>query len=72
MANEARYYEVEGAVFRQAGGAMEVYSERTGNWKPYEGDADRVLRLSNPMSLEEVQPYMGGQQQPAQTPQGAV
>lgn len=62
-----KYYEVEGAVFRESnGGKMEVYSERTGQWKPYEGDVSRVYRLSNPMTLEEVQPYMGeASQEPA-------
>lgn len=59
MQNE-QYYEVEGAVFREAPGSpMEVYSERRGAWIPYEGDRFRVTRLSNPMSLEEVKPYMG-------------
>jgi hypothetical protein len=52
------YYEVEGAVFRKAGGPMEVYVDRTGEWKKYEGDPSRVFRLSNPMTLEEVKPYM--------------
>jgi len=56
-----QYFEVEGAVFRDAGGKMEVYLERTGQWKPYEGDVDRVRRLSNPMTLDEVKPYMGEQ-----------
>lgn len=54
-----QYFEVECAVFRQkAGAALELFSNKTGEWKPYEGDADRVLRMSNPMSLEEVRPYM--------------
>lgn len=55
-----QYFEVEGAVFRQAHGSpMEVYKERIGKWAPYQGDAGRVVRQSNPMTLAEVQPYMG-------------
>lgn len=65
-----RYYEVEGAVFREIGGRMEVYSDRLGAFKPYEGDDGRVRRLSHPMSLEEVKPYMGEQRQ-EQAPEGA-
>lgn len=54
-----KYYEVEGAVFRERPGAdMEVFVNQTGEWEPYEGDEGRVLRMSNPMSLEEVRPYM--------------
>lgn len=54
-----KYYEVECAVFRQKPGAeLEVFVNQTGNWKRYEGDVTRVFRLSNPMSLEEVRPYM--------------
>lgn len=63
MADKETYYEVEGAVFRAAGNKLEVYSEKTKAFKPYEGDADRVYRLSNPMTLEEVQPYMAGRQE---------
>lgn len=55
------YYEVDGAVFLDDGGKMQVYSEKTKAFKPYEGDVDRVYRMSNPMSLEEVKPYMAGQ-----------
>ena len=62
-----KYYEVEGAVFRDESGNLEVFSDRTGKWKTYEGDADRVYRLSNPMTLEEVQPYMAApDERPAQ------
>lgn len=57
--NQEQYYEVECAVFRKRPDAeMEVFVNQSGEWKPYEGDADRVLRMSNPMSLEEVRPYM--------------
>lgn len=59
MGNE-RYYEVEGAVFRELDGrVMEVWSRRRGDFVPYQGDESRVRRMSNPMSLEEVRPYMG-------------
>ena len=57
--DNTKYYEVEGAVFREQAGKLEVFSDRTGQYKPYEGDADRVYRLSNPMTEEEVKPYMG-------------
>jgi hypothetical protein len=54
-----QFYEVEGAVFRKRPGAeMEVFVNQSGQWEPYEGDAGRVLRMSNPMSFEEVRPYM--------------
>lgn len=54
-----QYFEVECAVFRQkADGPMEIFSNKSGKWLPYQGDEDRVLRMSNPMSLEEVRPYM--------------
>jgi hypothetical protein len=57
--SEAQYFEVECAVFRKhAGAPLEVFVNQTGEWKPYEGDEGRVLRMSNPMSLEEVRPYM--------------
>lgn len=56
--NEDRFYEVECAVFRERGGKMEVFLQDSGEFKPYEGDADRVRRLSNPMTLDEVRPYM--------------
>lgn len=56
--SEDRFFEVEGAVFRERAGKMEVFLQDSGEFKPYEGDADRVRRLSNPMSLEEVRPYM--------------
>lgn len=53
-----RFFEVEGAVFRERGGKLELFMQDTGNWSPYTGDAARVYRMSNPMSLEEVRPYM--------------
>ena len=57
--DNAKYYEVECAVFRQKPGAeLEVFVNQTGKWERYEGDAARVFRLSNPMSFEEVRPYM--------------
>lgn len=57
--SDVQYFEVEGAVFRlQAGQDMEVFLNSSGKWAPYQGDAGRVLRMSNPMSLEEVRPYM--------------
>lgn len=56
--SEDRFFEVESAVFRERAGKMEVFLQDSGEFKPYEGDADRVRRLSNPMSLEEVRPYM--------------
>lgn len=53
------YYEVEGAVFRHAkGGKMEVFSGKTGQFKPYTGDVHRVVSNSHPMTLDEVEPYM--------------
>lgn len=56
---DIQYYEVEGAVFRQQPGKpMEVYGCRSHQWKPYQGDEFRVTRMSNPMSLDEVKPYM--------------
>lgn len=56
--NEDRFFEVDCAVFRERGGKMEVFLQDSGEFKPYDGDADRVRRLSNPMTLEEVRPYM--------------
>lgn len=57
--NEIQYYEVEGAVFReQPGRPMEVFGCKSHEWKPYQGDPFRVRRMSNPMSLDEVRPYM--------------
>lgn len=53
-----KFYEVDGAVFREGDGHMEVYVHRSGSWEPYKGDEYRVRRLSNPMSLEEVKAYM--------------
>lgn len=58
--SEIQYYEVEGAVFREREGeALEIYFGG-GKWKPYQGDSFRVRRMSNPMSLDEVRPYMEG------------
>lgn len=60
-----RYYEVEGAVFRQQQSQpMEIYYGRD-QWKPYKGDEFRVTRMSNPMSLDEVKPYMDDGQEAA-------
>lgn len=57
--SDVQYFEVEGAVFRQQEGQdMEVFLNRSGQWSPYQGDAGRVLRMSHPMSMEEVRPYM--------------
>lgn len=56
---DAKYYEVEGAVFRQRKGVpIEIFSQKSGEWKPYKGDASRVYGQSNPMSLDDVRPYM--------------
>lgn len=53
------YFEVEGAVFRKRSGvALERFNQKSGEWIPYSGDASRVYRLSNPMSLEEARPFM--------------
>lgn len=53
-----KYYEVEGAVLREVTwGKLELYIGN-GKWKPYTGDPDRIYRLSNVMTLEEVKPYM--------------
>ena len=58
------YYEVEAAVFRMAKNErMEVYAR--GGWWPYDGDEFRVRRLSNPLTLAEVWPYMDRVKQPA-------
>ncbi|UVE18350.1 hypothetical protein NVV93_02810 [Pseudomonas sp. LS44] len=53
-----KYYEVEGAVFREGARGLEVYSAKDDDFEPYQGDPWRVYRLSNPMSLEEVQPFI--------------
>ncbi len=52
-----KYYEVEGAVLREANGKLELH---IGNdeWKPYTGDPERIYRQSNVMTLDEVKPYM--------------
>lgn len=56
---DIQYFEVECAVFRQKPGAdLELFNNKNGQWEPYEGDAGRVLRMSNPMSFDEVRPYM--------------
>ena len=56
---DIQYFEVECAVFRRKPGAdLELFIQDTGKWSPYTGDASRVYRLSNPMTLEEVRPYM--------------
>ncbi len=53
------YYEVEGAVFRLVSGKpMDVYIDKTGEWKPYTGDISRVFHNSHVMTLDEVKPYM--------------
>lgn len=52
------YYEVEGAVMREDDGKpMELY-HGNGKWVPYTGDAFRVYRQSNELTLDEVKPYM--------------
>lgn len=62
--NEAdlyHYFEVEGAVFREAKAgpiAMEVFVDAKRIWDTYTGDPYRVRRLSNALTLEEVLPYM--------------
>jgi hypothetical protein len=54
-----QYYEVEGAIFREnSAGEMEVFSDRRQVCNLYTGDVWRVFRLSNPMTLEEVAPFM--------------
>lgn len=56
--NQEKYFEVEGAVFRQvANQPLEIYFG-DGEWKKYTGDSDRVFRMSHPCTLEEVKPYM--------------
>lgn len=53
------YFEVEGAVFRKRSGiALEIFDQKSGAWDEYQGDVFRIYRNSNPMSLEEVRPYM--------------
>ena len=58
-----KYYEIEGAVFRQDTGPLEVYrdarGDKPGYWEKYSGDAHRVKMGSNELSLAEVGPYMG-------------
>ena len=51
------YFEVEGAVLREVAGKLELYIG-AGQYKPYQGDADRIYRQSNPMTLAEVKPHM--------------
>lgn len=59
MNETIKYYEVECAVFRQAPGMpLEIMSQKTGDWTPYQGDITRIYRNSHPLSLEEVRPYM--------------
>jgi hypothetical protein len=54
-----KYYEVEGAVFRQDDGPLEVYQDgNPGKWAPYTGDTHRIHMQSNILTLEEVTPYM--------------
>lgn len=54
-----KYYEVECAVFRQEEGKLlEIMDQKTGEWRKYTGDIFRVFRNSNPMTLDEVRPYM--------------
>lgn len=58
--NGIQCYEVEGAVFREREGeALEIYFG-AGKWRRYQGDPSRVRRMSRPMSLDEVRPYMDG------------
>jgi hypothetical protein len=53
------FFEVEGAVFRKVTAKpLEIMDQKTGRFESYTGDAFRVYRQSNPMSLEEVRPYM--------------
>lgn len=56
---DAKYYEVEGAVFRQQSGVpLELFNQKSGEFRPYKGDATRVFGQSNPMTLDEVRAYM--------------
>lgn len=58
-ADSSKFYEVEGAVFRKRPGVpMELFDQKSGEFEPYAGDESRVYGQSNPMSLEEVRPYM--------------
>ena len=58
--NEYKYYEVEGAVFRDPPDCkMEIYNSETKEWKPYTGDRFRVTRQSNPMTLAEINADLG-------------
>lgn len=62
---KVEYFEVEGAVFRKRSGeALSVFNQKSGGWSAYSGDASRVYRQSNPMSLEEVRPHMDVEPQP--------
>ncbi|MDO3518145.1 hypothetical protein [Ralstonia pseudosolanacearum] len=57
--SKIEYFEVEGAVFRKRTGVpLELFDQKTGTYEPYTGDVFRIYRQSNPMSLEEVRPYM--------------
>ena len=63
-----KFYEVEGAVFRKRPGVpLEIFGQESGVFAPYKGDATRVFRLSNSMSLEEVRPYMEVEPKPDKT-----
>lgn len=55
---DAKYYEVEGAVFRKLPGKkLEIY-DGAGEYSDYTGDQSRIYRQSNVMTLDEVKPYM--------------
>ena len=58
------YFEVEGAVLREVAGKLEIYIG-SGKFKPYTGDADRIYRMSHPMTADEVAPYTDGKMDPA-------
>ena len=61
--DDVDYYEVEGAVLREVAGKLELYVGN-GKYKPYTGDPDRIYRLSNPLTLDEVKPYMDVPREP--------
>jgi hypothetical protein len=53
------FFEVEGAVFRKRSKLpLEIMDQKSGKFSSYSGDVFRVYDKSNPMSLEEVRPYM--------------
>lgn len=53
------YFEVEGAVFRKRSGeALEIFNQKYGSYEEYKGDRHRIYMKSNPMTFDEIRPYM--------------